>query len=129
GPGEAAVLAVGAHMTGMALEPEIRRAGGRPLGPVRTAPAYRLFALPGTPPRPAMLRVAEGGAAVAGELWAVPLAGLGGFLAGIPSPLGLGRVALEDGRVVIGFLAEAEGCRGAEDITAFGGWRAWLARG
>jgi allophanate hydrolase len=129
GAGEVAVLAVGAHMTGMALEPEIRRAGGRPLGPMRTAAAYRLFALPGTPPRPAMLRVAEGGAAVAGELWAVPLAGLGGFLAGIPSPLGLGRVTLEDGRVVIGFLAEAEGCRDAEDITAFGGWRAWMARG
>ncbi|MFN3263013.1 MAG: allophanate hydrolase [Pikeienuella sp.] len=127
GLGETALLVVGAHMTGMPLEGQMREHGARPLGPVTTAPAYRLHALPGEPPRPGLLRVASGGAAVAGEVWAMPEAEIGPFLARIPAPLGFGRVTLSDGRVVLGFLAEAAGCAGAEDVTRFGGWRAWIA--
>jgi allophanate hydrolase len=115
-------------MTGMPLECEMRAAGARPLGPATTAPCYRLSALPSDPPRPGLLRVARGGAAIEGELWAMPLDRLGGFLAAIPQPLGLGRVRLADGRETIGFLAEAVACEGAEDATSFGGWRAWMKR-
>jgi allophanate hydrolase len=71
--------------------------------------------------------VAAGGAAVEVEVWALPQAQVGSFLALIPSPLGLGTVELEDGSPVHGFLCEAHALAGARDITAHGGWRAWLA--
>ena len=81
---------------------------------------------PPPPARPGMIRDA-GGAAIAVEVWALPLAQVGAFLAMIPSPLGLGRVELADGRFAVGFLAEAAGVAGAEEITHLGGWRAFLA--
>lgn len=59
---------------------------------------------------------------------AIALTQVGGFIAGIPAPLGIGTVELEDGESVKGFLCETYGLAGATDITAFGGWRAWQAR-
>ncbi len=127
-PGEAAIALVGAHMAGLPLNAQVAGRGGRFLRQARTAPAYRLHLLPGGPPaRPGLVRVGAGGAAIALEVWAMPIARLGELLAQIPAPLGLGRVRLEGGEEVIGFLAEAAGVEGAEDITAHGGWRAFLA--
>jgi allophanate hydrolase len=123
-PGEVALLAIGAHMAGLPLNGQIIGHGGRFLRPAQTAAAYRLHDLGN---RPGMVRVAEGGVAVAGELWALPTAGIGPFLAEIPAPLGFGRVTLEDGSTPLGFLAEAAGVAGAPDISALGGWRAHLA--
>jgi allophanate hydrolase len=71
--------------------------------------------------------VTDGGAPIAVELWALPTEAMGVLLSQIPSPLGLGRVRLADGREVTGFLVEAAGLDGAEEITAHGGWRAFLA--
>jgi allophanate hydrolase len=71
-------------------------------------------------------RVAANGAAIAVEVWDLPLAEVGSFLALIPAPLGLGSVTLADGRSVHGFVCEAHALAGARDITAFGGWRAFL---
>lgn len=122
--GEIALFAIGAHMSGLPLNPQLRGHGGRFLRAARTAPCYRLFDLGN---RPGMLRAASGGAAIAGEIWALPAAAIGPFLADIPPPLGFGRVTLEDGEGVLGFLAEAEGVAGAPEITARGGWRAHLA--
>ncbi len=131
----------GAHMTGLPLNHELTGRGGAFVRATRTAPVYRLFALPGVQARPGLLRVAapaavEGpsaagpagseGAAIALEIWTLPAAAIGGFLRGIPSPLGLGRVQLEDGGNVLGFLCEAAGVVGAQDISAHGGWRAFL---
>jgi allophanate hydrolase len=62
------------------------------------------------------------------EVWCVPEAAFGSFVAQIPSPLGIGKLLLADGRQVCGFLCEAQAINGAEDITALGGWRAFLAR-
>ena len=127
-PGESPVALVGAHMSGLPLNPAITGLGGRFLEATRTAPDYRLFALPGGPPaRPGLLRVAQDGASIALELWALTPEGLGTLLSQIPSPLGLGKLRLADGREVTGFLAEAAGLEGAEDISAFGGWRSYLA--
>jgi allophanate hydrolase len=122
------VVLVGAHMTGLPLNPQIAGLGGRFLARGRTAPQYRLFRLPGPPPaRPGMIRASHGGAAIEVELWALPLSQVGAFLALIPAPLGLGPVDLADGRRAVGFLAEGAGVEGAEEITALGGWRAFLA--
>jgi allophanate hydrolase len=102
---------------------------GWALGECRTAPLYRLFRLPGgAVVRPGMVRVAESGAAIAGEIWRLPTEAVGAFLANIPQPLGLGDVELDDGRRLKGFLCEAIATSGAEEITPFGGWRAFLAK-
>jgi len=127
-PGETAIALVGAHMSGLPLNGQITAIGGRFLEAAATSPDYRLYALAGGPPaRPGLLRTGDGGASIALEIWAVRTEGLGSLLAQIPAPLGLGRVRLSDGRQVTGFLVEKAGLEGARDITAHGGWRAFLA--
>lgn len=122
------IAVVGAHLSGLPLNGQLTDLGGHLVRTVETLPAYRLFALPGTvPPKPGLLRVTAG-AAIAVEVWSLPSAALGAFAAQIAAPLGLGRVKLADGSAPLGFLVEAEAIQGAEDISAFGGWRAYLAQ-
>lgn len=122
GPGETALFCVGGHMSGLPLNHEITELGGRLHRIARTAPDYRLHALG---KRPGMVRAADG-AVIEGEVWVLPTAAIGTLLAGIPPPLGFGTVTLEDGPC-LGFLAEAAAVEGTPDITASGGWRAYLA--
>jgi allophanate hydrolase len=127
---EIALCVVGAHMSGMALNGELRSFGARFLEAAQTAPDYRLFALNAAqPPRPGLLRVGAGeGASIAVEIWALPAEGFGRFVAAVPAPLSIGTVVLRDGRSVKGFLAESRGVEGARDISSFGGWRAFTAQ-
>jgi allophanate hydrolase len=120
------LLVVGAHMSGEPLNGELTGRGGRLLRAVRTAAEYRLYVLATEPPKPGLVR-AESGVSIAGELWALPPAGLASLLAELPSPMALGRVALEDGSEVTGFLCEPAALAGAREVTAFGGWRPYLA--
>jgi allophanate hydrolase len=125
---EIAIAVVGAHLSGLPLNSQLTERSGRLLRSTRTAPCYRLYALPGTtPPKPGMQRVSEGGASIELEVWALPQVEVGSFLDLIPAPLGLGSLLLEDGTTVHGFLCEAHALQGAQDITGFGGWRAYLA--
>ena len=121
---------VGAHLTGLPLNRELTELGGRFIRAVSTTRDYRLFALPGTTPaRPGLLRVADGaGAAIETEVWSLDAAAFGGFVARIPPPLGIGTLRLAGGAAAKGFLVEATATEGAEDISRFGGWRAYLAR-
>lgn len=121
---ELGLFCIGAHMSGLPLNGQVRGFGGRFVRAARTAATYRLFDLGN---RPGMVRAASGGAAILGEIWALPAAQIGPFLAAIPPPLGFGRVTLEDGSTVLGFQAESEGVAAAPEITARGGWRAHLA--
>jgi allophanate hydrolase len=122
------IAVVGAHMSGMALNGELRTLGGRLIEQAVTAPDYKLYALPTTPPKPGMLRVDAGqGSAIALEVWSLAASAFGQFVAAIPPPLSIGTIRLADGRNVKGFLVEAAGLEGARDITAFGGWRAYMA--
>ena len=127
--GMVSLFVVGAHLTGMPLNRELTGAGGILLREIRTAPDYRFFALAGTvPPKPGLLRTpGRAGPGILGEVWALTPEAFGLFTAHIPAPLGIGKVALADGSLVSGFLCEAYAVEGAEDITAFGGWRAYLA--
>jgi len=119
---------VGAHLSGLPLNRQLVERGATLVEATTTAPAYRLFALPGTTPaKPGLQRVAKGGVAIAIEVWAMPRSELGSFLAEIPPPLGLGSIELADGRHVHGFLCEAHALAGATDISSHGGWRAYLA--
>jgi allophanate hydrolase len=80
------------------------------------------------PARPAMIRVAEGGAAIDVEVWMLDVAAFGDFVSNIPGPLGIGKILLESGEELPGFIAEPRAIAGAEEITHLGGWRAFLAR-
>jgi allophanate hydrolase len=125
---EIAIAVVGAHLSGMVLNGELKALGGRLLEPARTAPDYKLYALPTTPPKPGMLRVAAGtGSSIELEIWALPAAAFGKFVAAIPPPLSIGTVRLADGRGVKGFIVEAADVNGARDISDFSGWRAFVA--
>jgi allophanate hydrolase len=122
------VAVAGAHLSGQPLNHQLTSAGGVLVRACRTARAYRLFALPNTtPPKPGVVRVdGEHGAALEVEVWALPPAAFGEFVARIPGPLCIGKVELEDGSQVSGFLCETHALDGARDITSFGGWRAYL---
>ncbi len=131
-PRSAPVLAlavVGAHLQGMPLHGQLAERGCRLVARTRTAADYRLFALPDTtPPKPGLARAdaAHAGFAIEVEVYEMPLDAVGGFLALIPPPLGLGSVELDDGRWVKGFICEPHALVGAQDISVHGGWRAWL---
>jgi allophanate hydrolase len=125
---EIAIAVVGAHLSGMTLNGELKALRGRLLETASTAPDYKLYALDTTPPKPGMLRVEAGaGSSIELEIWALPAAGFGEFVAAIPPPLSIGTVRLADGRGVKGFIVEPTAINGARDISAFGGWRAFMA--
>jgi allophanate hydrolase len=126
-PGFLAIVVCGAHMRGLPLNHQLTTRGGYFVRQTQSASCYRLYALPGGPPvRPGMVSVMDGGAAIDVEVWAIPQEQMGSFLAGIPSPLGLGKVQLQDGSLAIGFTCEGSAVATAVDITHFGGWRAYL---
>ena len=123
------VVVCGAHLEGLALHWQLADRGARRVARTRTAPVYRMYAIPAEgdiPPRPALIRDDAGGGSIEVEVWSLPVAAFGDFVAKIPGPLGIGKVRLEDGSELPGFIAEPRATSGAEDITRFGGWRAWL---
>ena len=123
------VVVCGAHMHGLPLNHQLRERHAYLLRATRTAPIYRFYALAGGPPqRPGLVRVGEGGAGIDVEIWAVPSERFGSFVAGIPSPLGIGKVLLEDGSSAPGFVCEAIAVKDAEDITALKSWRTFIGR-
>ena len=126
--GEIAIAVVGAHLTGMPLNGELKSFGARFLERTTTTADYRLFLLPGTTPaKPGLLRVGvDAGVAVDVEIWTMPAEQFGRFVASIPAPLSIGTLTIADGRDVKGFLVEAEATRDARDISAFGGWRNFM---
>ncbi len=121
------VCVVGAHLAGQPLNWQLLEAGARRVAVTRTAACYRLYALAGTtPPKPGLARTDAEGAAIAVEVWEMPLRQFGGFVAAIPAPLGIGTVELADGSSVKGFICEPAGITGATDITHHGGWVNYL---
>ena len=129
-PGCVPLAVVGAHLTGQPLNRQLTDRGARLALACRTSRDYRLFALANTaPPKPGLVRE-DGftGPGIEVEVWLVPHHELGGFVAGVPPPLAIGSVRLEDGSWVKGFVCEPAGLAGALDITNCGGWRSYLAR-
>ena len=123
------VAVCGAHMSGLPLNHQLTERGARLVSKSRTAASYRLFALTDfKPPRPGLVRD-DGGAAIEIEVWEVPVSAFGGFVDGIPAPLGIGTLTLENGRQVKGFLCEAHATKGAREITSLGSWRQFIKGG
>lgn len=129
------VAVCGQHMRGFALHSQLEDLGAEFLGAARTAPTYRLFALPGTLVKPGLLRSAPGGASIEVELCRMSAAAFGALVASAPAPLGFGSVELEDGSEVNGFLVEASAVVGAggeplpnvQEITDLGSFAAFCS--
>jgi allophanate hydrolase len=125
--GQTVIAVVGAHLRGMPLNWQLTENDATFLKVCQTAPQYRLYALPGSiPPKPALVRVAEGGSAIELELWQMPLERFGYFVDLIPPPLGIGSILLDGGDIVKGFVCESVAIAHADDISTFGGWRSYL---
>jgi allophanate hydrolase len=124
-----ALAVVGAHLSGEPLNGQLVALGARLLETTRTAPTYRLYALPDTEPaKPGLLGggpPAERGIEL--EIWELSTESFGRIVAGVPAPLSIGTITLQDGRAVKGFLCESSAIRDARDITQYGGWRAYRA--
>jgi len=119
---------VGAHLTGMPLNHQLTGRNARFIRKTTTAASYRLYALPGSvPPKPGLIRDVRNGAAIEVELWDVPVSSFGSFVAAVPAPLGIGSLELADGGWVKGFICEGWVTEDAREITAHGGWRAFMA--
>jgi allophanate hydrolase len=119
---------VGAHLKDMPLHWQLTSRDARFVGAAKTAPTYRLYAMADSvPPKPALVHSGDG-AAIALEIYELDMAAFGSFVAEVPPPLAIGTVTLEDGSMVKGFVAEPRAITNAEDITALGGWRAYMAR-
>jgi allophanate hydrolase len=121
------LVVAGAHLSGMVLNHELTALNARLLAQTTTAPHYKLFALATTPAKPGLVRTAEPGAAIAVELWSLTPEAFGRFVAALPPPMGIGKVTLADGTQHPGFLCETFALAGAQDITQYGGWRAYKA--
>ncbi len=119
------VVVCGAHLEGQPLNWQLQDRGAELKLKTHTTACYALFALPDGK-RPALVQK-QRGAAIEVEVWQMPMTEFGSFVAGIPSPLGIGKVALATGDSLPGFICEEGGLEGAKDISHFGGWRAYLA--
>ena len=121
------LVVCGAHLTGLALNWQLTERGAELQQRTTTSPHYRLYSLPGGPPqRPGLVRDTGKGARIKVEVWTVPTQELGSFVAAIPAPLAIGKVELDDGRWLSGFVCEPYGVEGAREITGLGGWEAYL---
>jgi allophanate hydrolase len=127
-PNRVMIAVVGAHLTGQPLNYQLTERDARFVRTAKTAPSYQLFALPGTsPPKPGLIRIsADGGVSIDLEIWDLPVAQFGNFVREVPSPLTIGMIHLSDGRAVKGFLCEEAAVEQALNISAFGGWKAYL---
>jgi len=122
-----ALAVVGAHLAGMPLHWQLSSRGARLVQATRTAPLYRLYAMAGAnPPKPALVHVGPGGHGIAVEVYELDMAAFGSFVHEVPAPLAIGTVTLADGTAVSGFVAEPRALEGARDISALGGWRAFI---
>jgi hypothetical protein len=122
------IAVCGAHMRGLPLNYQLTELDAVFVKATRTAKGYRLFNVPEkVPPRPGMVRDSKSESAMELEVWSMPLENFGAFIVQIAAPLCIGTVLIEDNRAVYGFLCESDALVGAEEITAFGGWKAYLA--
>lgn len=120
---------VGAHLEGQPLNWQLTQRRGRLIRRCKTHPDYKFYALKNTaPPKPGLVRVpGYEGPGIEVEVWALPADTVGGFVDGVPQPLSIGKLRLEDGTLVMGFLVEPSAVEDATEITHLGGWRAYLA--
>jgi allophanate hydrolase len=122
-----ALAVVGAHLKDMPLHGQLSSRSARFVRACRTAPTYRLYVMTNSTPEKPVLVHAENGAAIEVEIFELDVAAFGSFVAEVPPPLAIGTIVLEDGSEVKGFVGEPRATSMSEEITAHGGWRAYIA--
>ena len=121
------VVVCGAHLQGLPLNWQLSERGATLLEKTQTASKYRMYALPGGPPyRPGLIRDEQSGVAIDAEIWSVPKDQFGSFVANIPAPLGIGKVEIQDGRWLPGFICEAYIVKESQDISEHSSWKKYL---
>ncbi|MCH3964851.1 MAG: allophanate hydrolase [Clostridium sp.] len=113
----------GLHMRGLSLENQLIDLNAKFKEERETSPDYRLIKLPTNPSKPGLIRVQNNGKRIKLEIWNIPRTQLGKFLEMIPEPLGIGKVELDDGTRVLGFICEGYMQTKGEDISKFKSWR------
>ena len=122
------VAVCGAHLSGMPLNWQLVERGATLIAETETSENYRFYALAGGPvKRPGLIRQDSNGCRIKVEVWSMPQSEFGGFVSGIPHPLGIGKLQLINGEWVSGFICEEAGLAGAEDISELGSWRSYIA--
>lgn len=101
------IAVCGLHMRGLPLEKQMLDFGARFIREASTATKYQLIKLPTLPPKPGLIKKQAGGSSIDLEIWEMPIEKFGSFTASIPSPLGIGKIELDDGSEVPGFICEA----------------------
>lgn len=114
----------GTLMQGLKLNGNLLKIGATFVHETTTEPVYRLWSIDDK--HPAMLRVSQGGVAIAVEVWKVPVAGVATILLEEPPGLCIGKVGLSNGEIVLGVLGEAILCETGYEITEYADWRAYI---
>ena len=124
--GEVLLAVNGTLMRGLKLSSNMAAAKATFVRESATERAYRVWTI--NDDHPAMVRVNDGtGVKVAVEVWSVPAPGLADILREEPPGLAIGKVRLEDGTTVLGVIGEPSLVVGQREISAYGGWRAYVA--
>jgi len=119
------IAVVGAHLRGQPLHWQLTEKDAVFVRQTFSAPHYRLYAMETVPPKPALVKCADG-APIELEIWRMDVGRVGELLAQIPAPLGLGTVELIDGCTVKGFIADPTALDIAQDITPLKRWRRFV---
>ena len=124
-PGKVLLAVNGTLMRGLELNRNLTDIGATFVREDETDACYRIWSIGDR--HPAMLRTPGEGTSVPLEIWEVPVAGIADVLSREPPGLAIGKVVLRDGSTVLGVLGEPFICKGEREITAYGGWRAYMA--
>lgn len=123
---EIEIAVVGAHLKNMPLNYQLTDLNASYSYKTKTAKKYKLYKLANENiAKPGLIKADEG-FAIELEIWSLPIENLGAFQKNISTPLCIGDIELENGKYVKGFLCEHIATLEAEDISAFGGWKAYL---
>lgn len=120
------VIVCGAHLQGLALNWQLTERGAELQEKTTSAKSYRMFVIEGALERPGMIRDDAAGKEIDVEIWKIPKSEFGSFVAGIPAPLGIGKVETIDGRWLPGFICEGYAVVNAKEISHLGGWRQYI---
>jgi allophanate hydrolase len=121
------LIVCGAHLDGLALNWQLAERGALLQEKTLSAESYRMYVIEGALERPGLVRDTNNGKAIEIEIWKIPRQEFGSFVAGIPAPLGIGKVEASDGRWLPGFICEGYAVEGAREISDLGGWRQYLS--
>jgi len=121
------VIVCGAHLQGLGLNWQLSERGASLQEVTTTTKSYRMYVIEGSPQRPGLIRDIESGSEISIEIWQVPKIEFGSFVAGIPFPLGIGKIETKDGRWLPGFICEGYAIQDAKEITELGGWKQYLS--